>query len=155
MFVIEDITYNICDQRFHEFEIRKQNPNVRIIRRNLTQLTATAKLGYKKELIVDNYIVAVVYYRCGYEPGQYHTQKEWEVRLLIERSLAIKCPTIQYHLAGTKKVQQTLAKPGVISRFLKNEKTCAEITEIFTGKWIILLVIYNTEIWIEILYYFV
>ncbi|XP_026297982.1 glutathione synthetase isoform X2 [Apis mellifera] len=132
LFVIEDITYNICDQRFHEFEIRKQNPNVRIIRRNLTQLTATAKLGYKKELIVDNYIVAVVYYRCGYEPGQYHTQKEWEVRLLIERSLAIKCPTIQYHLAGTKKVQQTLAKPGVISRFLKNEKTCAEITEIFT-----------------------
>ncbi|XP_020718391.1 glutathione synthetase isoform X1 [Bombus terrestris] len=132
LFVVEDLTYNICDQRFHEFEIKKQNPNVRVIRRNLTQLAATAKLGSNKELIVDNYIISVVYYRCGYEPGQYHTQKEWDVRLLIERSLAIKCPTIQYHLAGTKKVQQALAKPGVISKFLKNEKTCAEIKEIFT-----------------------
>ena len=132
LFVVEDVTYNICDQRFHEFEIKKQNPNVRVIRRNLTQLAATAKLGSNKELIVDNYIISVVYYRCGYEPGQYHTQKEWDVRLLIERSLAIKCPTIQYHLAGTKKVQQALAKPDAISRFLKNKKTCAEIKKIFT-----------------------
>ncbi|XP_076181057.1 glutathione synthetase-like [Ptiloglossa arizonensis] len=132
LFVIEDITYNICDQRFHEFEIRKQNPNVKIIRQNLTQLAATATLGAKMELIVDNYIVAVVYYRCGYEPGQYHTRKEWDVRLLIEKSLAIKCPTIQYHLAGTKKIQQALAKPDVIRKFLKNEKTCTEIKEIFT-----------------------
>lgn len=85
-------------------------------------------------MTVDHYVVAVVYYRCGYEPEQYHTQNEWKVRLLIERSLAIKCPTIQYHLAGTKKVQQALAKPGVICKFLKNEETCAEIKEIFTGK---------------------
>ncbi|XP_076640759.1 glutathione synthetase [Halictus rubicundus] len=132
LFVVEDVTYNICDQCFHEFEIRKQNPNIRVTRRNLTQLAATAKMGSNKELIVDNYIVAVVYYRCGYEPGQYHTRKEWEVRLLIERSLAIKCPTIQYHLAGTKKVQQALAKPGVINKFLDNEKICAEVREIFT-----------------------
>jgi len=86
------------------------------------------------ELIVDNYVISVVYYRCGYEPNQYHTQKEWIVRLLIERSLAIKCPSIQYHLAGTKKVQQTLAKPDMLARFLKNEKSIAKIKEIFTGK---------------------
>lgn len=133
LFVVEDITYNICDQRFHEFEIKKQNPNIKVIRRNLTQLAAAAKLGPAKELIVDNYVVAVVYYRCGYEPAQYHTRKEWDVRLLIERSLAIKCPTIQYHLAGTKKVQQALAKSDIMARFLKDEKTIAEVKEIFTG----------------------
>lgn len=48
--------------------------------------------------------VAVVYYRSGYSPDQYHTNKEWETRLMLERSKAIKCPSIQYHLAGTKKV---------------------------------------------------
>jgi len=94
----------------------------------------TARLGPNKELIVSSYVVAVVYYRCGYEPGQYHTQKEWDVRLLIERSLAIKCPSIQYHLAGTKKIQQTLAKPGMVTRFLKDEKTAAKVKEVFTGK---------------------
>ena len=48
--------------------------------------------------------VAVVYYRAGYKPDDYPSEVEWNVRLLIERSLAIKCPTIHYHLAGTKKV---------------------------------------------------
>lgn len=85
------------------------------------------------ELIVNDYIISVVYYRCGYEPNQYHTKKEWDARLLIERSLAIKCPSIQYHLAGTKKVQQTLAKPGIVARFLKDEETVGKVKEIFTG----------------------
>lgn len=133
LFVVEDVTYNICDQRFHEFEIRKQNPNVKVIRRNLTQLALSAKLGSNMELIVNDNIVSVVYYRCGYEPSQYHTKKEWDVRLLIERSLAIKCPSIQYHLAGTKKIQQALAKPGIVAHFLKDERATAKVKEIFTG----------------------
>ena len=36
---------------------------------------------------------------------------------MIERSLAIKSPSIQYHLAGTKKVQQALASPGTLERY--------------------------------------
>lgn len=104
-----------------------------MIRRNLTQLAVTARLDDNKELMVGDCIVSVVYYRCGYEPNQYHSQKEWNARLLIERSRAIKCPSIQYHLAGTKKIQQALAKPGMIAHFLKNEKTAAKIKEIFTG----------------------
>ena len=48
--------------------------------------------------------VAVVYFRCGYEPCQYPTDREWNARLMIERSKAIKCPSIYYHLAGAKKV---------------------------------------------------
>jgi hypothetical protein len=52
MFVVEDITYNICDQRFHEYEIRKMNPEVKVIRRNLTQIADTATLSADKELIM-------------------------------------------------------------------------------------------------------
>ncbi|XP_046830342.1 glutathione synthetase-like isoform X1 [Vespa crabro] len=133
LFIVEDVSYNICDQRFHEFEIRKQNPNIKVIRRTLTDMITISKLGTNKELIVEDYIVSVVYYRCGYEPGQYHTEKEWDIRLLIERSSAIKCPSIQYHLSGTKKVQQALAKPGIVARFLKDEKNVTNIKEIFTG----------------------
>lgn len=57
-------------------------------------------------------VVTVVYFRAGYEPGHYPSQNEWDARYLVERSAAIKCPSIHYHLAGTKKVQQALAKPG-------------------------------------------
>nr|UNN25574.1 glutathione synthetase [Diaphanosoma celebensis] len=136
LFVIEEVTYNICDQRFHEFEIRRQNPNVRVIRRNLTELgRGAAQLGPNKELIVDGSEIAVVYFRCGYSPDQYPSTDrcEWNARLLIERSKAIKCPNIAYHLAGTKKIQQTLAQPGVVEEILKDEDKARALRECFTG----------------------
>ncbi len=43
-------------------------------------------------------------HRAGYTPVDYHGESEWNARELIESSLAIKCPNIAYHLAGTKKV---------------------------------------------------
>ncbi|CAL1684034.1 unnamed protein product [Lasius platythorax] len=134
LFIVEDVTYNICDQRFHEFQIRQLCPKIKIIRRSLTSLTSEEiKLGPNKELIVANMIVAVVYYRSGYELEAYPTDKEWDIRLLIERSRAIKCPSVQYHLAGTKKVQQSLAQPNVLKKFLKDETSVARVQEIFTG----------------------
>ena len=38
---------------------------------------------------------------------------------MMERSRAIKCPSAALHLAGTKKVQQVLASPGVLERYFK------------------------------------
>ena len=35
-----------------------------------------------------------------------HPPAEWEARLLVERSRAVKCPDLAFHLCGTKKVQQ-------------------------------------------------
>ena len=43
--------------------------------------------------------------RCGYHPDQYPSEREWGARLMMERSKAIKSPSIHYHLAGTKKVR--------------------------------------------------
>lgn len=48
--------------------------------------------------------VSVVYFRAGYTPADFPTEREWEARLLVERSAAVKCPTLGYQLAGTKKV---------------------------------------------------
>lgn len=58
LFVVENVTYNICDQRFHEFEIRQQNPTVIVVRRTLTQIADAAKLGNNKELIM--YVVCLI-----------------------------------------------------------------------------------------------
>ena len=46
----------------------------------------------------------------------HHSPQEWQVRLLLERSRASNCPSAAYQLVGTKKVQQALAKPGVLER---------------------------------------
>ena len=44
LFLVEDVTYNICDQKFHEFEIRKQCPEVFVIRKTLTELSHRAEM---------------------------------------------------------------------------------------------------------------
>ncbi|CAD7090096.1 unnamed protein product [Hermetia illucens] len=133
LFVIEDVSYNICDQRFHEFEIREKHPHIKVVRKTLTQIFEQGSHGPNKELIVDGNYVNVVYFRAGYEPGHYHSQNEWDARYLIEFSKAIKCPTINYHLAGTKKVQQALAAPGILKRFVNDPEKIQAIREIFTG----------------------
>ena len=66
--------------------------------------------------------VSVAYFRAGYTPGDYPSEAEWGARLLIERSFAIKCPSIGQHLAGTKKVQQVLAAPAMLARFVNPEQ---------------------------------
>ena len=127
------MTYNICDQKFHEFKIRELNPDVFVVRKTLTEMANEGKLDAEKRHFVDGQEVAVVYFRCGYHPDQYPTEKEWDARLMIERSLAIKSPSIHYHLAGTKKVQQALASPGAIERYFSDEAKIESIRGIFTG----------------------
>lgn len=122
LFVIEDISYNICDQRFHEYELRRINNKIKIVRKTLTEIGNRAILSVDKKLMLDDFEVGVIYFRAGYHPSHYPTANEWNTRLLMERSKAIKCPTMQYHLAGTKKVQQELARPGVLEIFLAKDK---------------------------------
>ena len=75
----------------------------------------------------------MIYFRCGYSPDQYFGDKEWNARLMMERSLAIKSPSIHYHLAGTKKVQQQLAVNGVLEKYFDDSKKVDKIRGIFTG----------------------
>ncbi|RHZ19148.1 hypothetical protein DYB37_007151 [Aphanomyces astaci] len=108
---------------------------------------ATAELrGATRELWVDGVEVAVAYFRAGYTPTDYprydfvteslspkrHSETEWIGRTLVERSLAIKCPNIAYHLAGTKKVQQVLATPSELRRFLTEDQSVL-VEKSFTG----------------------
>ncbi|CAH0717699.1 unnamed protein product, partial [Brenthis ino] len=133
LFVVEEVSYNICDQRFHEFEISERRPEIMIYRKTLNEIYEETCLNDKKQLMLEGHPVAVVYYRSGYEPAQYPSTREWEARLRVERSTSIKCPSIQYQLAGTKKVQQALAVPGVLEKFMGAGVSTGKVRDIFTG----------------------
>ncbi|XP_028175876.1 glutathione synthetase-like isoform X1 [Ostrinia nubilalis] len=133
IFVVEEVSYNICDQRFHEFYISETRPEIQIMRKTLNEIYEETELNDKKQLIIDGRPVAVVYYRSGYEPAQYPSSREWDARLRVERSTAIKCPSIHYQLAGTKKVQQALAGPGVLEKFMGAGAASSRVRDIFTG----------------------
>ncbi|KAH7543124.1 hypothetical protein FEM48_Zijuj02G0149900 [Ziziphus jujuba var. spinosa] len=106
-----------------------------IIRKTLAEIDAEGELLADGTLSVSRQEVAIVYFRAGYTPNDYPSESEWKARLLMERSSAIKCPSISYHLAGTKKIQQELAKPNILERFLDNKEDIVKLRKCFAGLW--------------------
>ncbi|XP_051517776.1 glutathione synthetase-like isoform X2 [Myxocyprinus asiaticus] len=132
MFLVEDVQRNIYDHRYVENELWKKN--IPVIRRQFEDVCRTGSLDQSKRLFVDGREIAIVYFRNGYMPQNYTSEQSWEARLMMERSLAVKCPDISTHLVGTKKVQQELARPGVLERLFPDEpETVVQIRATFAG----------------------
>lgn len=128
LFVVQDAERNIFDQRHLEYSIQGV-PVYRLPFSQILQHTSIAESD-KRELLYHpphapqtTHHVSTVYYRAGYGPSDYPDVSAWAARLRIERSHAIKCPTILTQLAGAKKVQQVLATPGsnLLSRFFPGQ----------------------------------
>ena len=51
----------------------------------------------------------------------------------LEQCDAALCPSVAYQLAGAKKVQQDLARPEVLERFLDDEQEVSLIRACFAG----------------------
>ncbi|CAM0912324.1 unnamed protein product [Alopecurus aequalis] len=108
---------------------------VTTIRKTMAEIEAEGEARPDGTLTVNGRPVAVVYFRAGYSPDDYPSEAEWRARLLIERSSAIKCPSIAYHLVGTKKIQQELAKENVLERFLDSKSDIEKVRKCFAGLW--------------------
>jgi len=110
----------------------------------MTQLLTSASLDPEtKDLFVrdalsnESHKISVVYFRATYTPTDFPTAGHWVMRTLIEKSRAIKCPTLALQLAGGKRVQEVLTRPGVLERFLPevNYDDLKDIRESWVGMW--------------------
>lgn len=52
-----------------------------------------------------------------------------------EQSRAVVSPSISWHLVGTKKIQQELAKPGVLEQFVEDQEVTDFIRSSFAGQY--------------------
>jgi glutathione synthetase len=119
LFVVQEGETNTVDQRMLEFKLWSDH-GIPVDRISLTKASAEITVGEEGALKLGDKEIAVVYYRAGYAPTDYPDGDdgiEWDARLTLENSRAAKCPSLGYHLAGTKKVQQELARPGILERF--------------------------------------
>ncbi|XP_058077865.1 glutathione synthetase, chloroplastic isoform X2 [Magnolia sinica] len=134
MVVVQPEERNMYDQHWLCAELKERH-GVKSIRRTLAEIDIEGKVLPDGALQVGKHVVSVVYFRAGYSPTDYPSESEWTARLLIEQSSAIKCPSISYHLVGTKKIQQELAKPNVLERFLENKDDIEKLRKCFAGLW--------------------
>ena len=147
IFLVQTPERNIFDQRHLEYELQKHGvPVFRLAFSEVLGHTTIAQTS-KRELLYSppsnpskKFEVAVVYLRAGYGPQDYTTESAWEGRFQIERSNAIKCPSILTQLAGAKKVQQVLATPrapstpSILDRFVKTSNAdLVKLEDTFTN----------------------
>ncbi|KAL8793591.1 MAG: hypothetical protein Q9195_003854 [Heterodermia aff. obscurata] len=122
LFVVQPRNVNICDERPLEYVLWEHDiPAYRAIFGTQllehTTLSPSRELLYHPPSLSEGVEIAVVYMRAGYDFEEY-SPAGVEARFRLERSRAIKCPSILSHLATFKKVQQELAIPGVLEKFL-------------------------------------
>ncbi|KAF8993507.1 hypothetical protein BDQ17DRAFT_1368246 [Cyathus striatus] len=154
LFVVQPGERNVFDQRWLEYELLEKH-SIRIIRQTFDELANSAVVDFNtsvlhvkvhSDLMVSGLVeISTVYYRSGYVPSEYPTAAHYTTRFLLERSKAIKCPSIALQLAGGKKVQEVLTQPGVLERFLCDEKKYGsnifslkdvdELRSTFMGMW--------------------
>lgn len=139
VFLVQDTERNVFDQRHLEYMLLARH-GVRAFRVPFSKIRSYTKLDNERNLLYtpphassQTWEVSVVYFRAGYAPSDYTGPADWESRLHIERSSAIKCPSILTHLAGSKKVQQVLATPHSphLARFLPDEAKAAGVLKTF------------------------
>ncbi|KAK8055985.1 glutathione synthetase [Apiospora rasikravindrae] len=136
--LVQDGERNVFDQRHLEYEVQAPPHTIPVFRLPFSQIKKQTHLaeGDGRQLLFTppqlpkhTFEVAVVYMRSGYGPGDYPDASAWEARYHIERSAAIKCPSVLTQVAGTKKVQQVLAtppsdpmsEPSVLRRFISSD----------------------------------
>ena len=79
--------------------------------------------------------IGLVYFRSGYTATDYKTNSDWDARLLIEKSFAIKSPNILNQLTGAKRIQQALCEPEIIQRFIKDKDVSDKLRSTFVDQY--------------------
>lgn len=139
IFLVQDPERNVFDQRHLEYTLNTDH-SVTTFRLPFGRVLQDTKLDDNRNLIYTPphapqkpYEVSLVYLRAGYAPSEYTSQSAWDARLHLERSTAIKCPSVLLQLAGTKKVQQVLATPHSphLQHFLPNQGDAAAVLKTF------------------------
>ncbi|XP_076810292.1 glutathione synthetase-like [Clavelina lepadiformis] len=124
---------NIFDQRAVEYAIYDLDEHIIVRRKTCWELIASIALSPDGKLFVDDEEVAIVYFRVLYTADDYTDETFWHVRLKVEMSRAILCPSIGYQLAGCKKMQEDLAKPDVLERFIDDVDVVKKLRNTFAG----------------------
>ncbi|THH08983.1 hypothetical protein EW145_g2339 [Phellinidium pouzarii] len=123
LFVCQANERNVFDQRLVEYELLEKH-GIHVIRQTFDGLFTSAIVSADRKLTVSSPLhappleIAVIYFRAGYTPVDYPTPAHYAMREALSRSRAVSCPTLALQLAGGKKVQEVLTRPGVLEKFL-------------------------------------
>lgn len=118
--VVQEGERNVFDQRLLEFDLLNRH-GIKSIRLSLGQIEDKTYVDAETSRIYleeTNKEISVVYFRSGYAPNDFTSEKDWRARLILETSYAIKGPDLLTQLAGAKKIQQILTNEETLNKFI-------------------------------------
>ncbi|OQE40045.1 hypothetical protein PENCOP_c006G06612 [Penicillium coprophilum] len=133
LFVVQETERNVFDQHALSRQLKTIHniPVFRVASVDILDQTSIPSSNPSRPLLYQpphspdsTFEVTTVYLRAYYSPDEYKSSRDWLARTHLERSAAIKCPTVLNQLSGCKKVQQVLAEPtgpDHLSSFLKGK----------------------------------
>ncbi|KAI3407379.1 hypothetical protein GPALN_002322 [Globodera pallida] len=129
----------IFGQRLIEYEIeRLSKQQIKVVRLTLQECGEKLILDPNdSSLSYNGRKVAIIYQVNFISEKDWRTETEWDIRRKLERSTAILTSNAHSELASSKKVQQVLALPGMLERFLPDvkEEIVQSIRKTFAGLW--------------------
>lgn len=149
MFVVQAEERNVFDQyalskrlaQFHKIAVFRVPSNKILDQTSIPSSNPYRPLIYHPPHSPESaFEVTTVYLRAFYSPDEYRSNRDWDARIHLERSAAIKCPTVLNQLSGCKKIQQVLAEPtgpDHLSSFLSgtNPELIARLRETFAPQY--------------------
>lgn len=141
MMIVQPGECNAYDQYLLQTAVWGKH-GVELIRMSLLEIHMYGSVNEKGRLRIvhprygqEGVEISVAYYRAGYTPNDYPSDKEWHAREIIERSAAAKCPSVAMQLVGTKKIQQVLDQAGEVEKFVDTEEEAASIRATFARQY--------------------
>lgn len=116
---------NFSDQRKVEIALAQRLGCLVSVRRVTYQdlmIDNNSKLDETGRFYYQGVEVAAFYLRDGYDPESFTSAELWKARELVDTSLAVKCPPVQYHLMTNKVFQAKFSNKAVLRRFLTDEE---------------------------------
>jgi glutathione synthase len=158
VFVIQENERNTGDQYLLSTRLLEAH-GVRSVRRTMTQLSETMRLLPSAKsrstpaaidsaeaaaeidapapppcAVFDNFVATVFYFRCAYVPSDFINEACWDAREAMERSSAVKAPSLPHHLVGFKKIQQLLCDPAILRKYT-SDQSAVRLSKTFMGQY--------------------
>ncbi|SCU90927.1 LADA_0F07140g1_1 [Lachancea dasiensis] len=132
-FIVQQGERNVFDQRILEY-ILLEEYGVKSVRMTIHEIHTKTKVDdQSKRLYYEptGEEISVVYFRAGYSPQDFLSDQDWQNRLQLETSYAIKAPNLLTQLAGAKKIQQILTDDSVLAKFLDDAADRKKLSDSF------------------------
>ncbi|CUS20775.1 LAQU0S01e14378g1_1 [Lachancea quebecensis] len=124
-FIVQKGERNVFDQRILEYNLF-EHFGIKSIRLTIHEINSKTHVDPDTSRIYytpSGEEISVVYFRAGYSPSDFVNEQDWQNRLTLETSYAIKAPNLLTQLAGAKKIQQLLTDESILQSFISDAST--------------------------------